>query len=55
MNSSMLVTAGNNGCVQLFDLDMSDLGQKGKGLSHMSECRIGETSLVTFFFIHFTF
>ncbi|KAJ3192143.1 hypothetical protein HK101_006978 [Irineochytrium annulatum] len=41
----MLATAGPNSSVQLFNLDKNELGKRGKGLEHISECRFGAGKL----------
>ena len=43
LSSNKLATAGPSGCVQIFQLDVNDLSQKGKGLEHLYECPIGES------------
>ncbi|KAJ3086309.1 hypothetical protein HK102_013306 [Quaeritorhiza haematococci] len=45
LSCDKLITAGPQGVVQLFQVDMNEIGQKGKGLAHIMECPIGESSL----------
>jgi hypothetical protein len=44
--NGFMATGGPEGCIQVYQIDSSLLGQKGKGLSHANEIPLGETSLV---------
>ncbi|KAL2911216.1 hypothetical protein HK105_209324 [Polyrhizophydium stewartii] len=41
----MMVTAGPDGVAQVYKLEPSELGQKGKGVTHVHECVIGESKV----------
>ncbi|KAI8920454.1 hypothetical protein BC831DRAFT_479528 [Entophlyctis helioformis] len=42
-----LVTAGPDGVAHVYKLEPGELGQKGKGLTHVHECMIGNSSTLT--------
>eukprot|EP00842_Homolaphlyctis_polyrhiza_P005641 jgi/Hompol1/6078/HPOL_002210-RA len=41
IQGDMLVTAGPDGLAQIYKVEVADLGQKGKGFTHVHECLIG--------------
>jgi hypothetical protein len=41
-----LITAGPTASLQLFKLDVGELGTKGKGLEHVAECVLENKKLV---------
>ncbi|RKO88376.1 hypothetical protein BDK51DRAFT_27304, partial [Blyttiomyces helicus] len=45
ISGDRLATAGPNGRVQLFKLDLAELNQKGCGLAHLGDYAIGSTKL----------
>jgi WD40 repeat protein len=45
LSDNKLLTAGPKGCVQLFELDENEIGQRGKGLGHIMEFQVGVESL----------
>jgi WD40 repeat protein len=45
LSGNKLLTAGPKGCVQLFELDENEIGQRGKGLGHIMEFQVGVESL----------
>ncbi|KNC99568.1 uncharacterized protein SPPG_04957 [Spizellomyces punctatus DAOM BR117] len=45
ISGSNLLTGGPNGRAQLFELNQSELGQKGRGLTHLSEIVLESTKL----------
>ncbi|KAK6094270.1 hypothetical protein MT418_005345 [Batrachochytrium dendrobatidis] len=41
----ILVTAEPNGLAQIYKVELQDLGTKGKGITHVQECVIGDTAI----------
>ncbi|KAI9356494.1 hypothetical protein DFJ73DRAFT_822797 [Zopfochytrium polystomum] len=41
----LLITAGPSSAVQLFRIDLTEIGKKGKGLEHLGACRVSDLSL----------